>query len=102
MMIMASRTLEGSPWRCPMCAADVRMEPSWPSGDATCPHCGTLLWPERRYLQTTCRFYRWLLKTALSLGLLVCASFLVVLPVMLAVLAVMLSARRQLFGLGPP
>src|SRR5262245_31525831 len=43
-MTISSRTPEGLPNRCPVCGADVRMEPSNPAGDAPCPHCGQLLW----------------------------------------------------------
>lgn len=41
---ISSRTPEGEPNRCPVCRADVCLEPSRPAGDAPCPHCGTLLW----------------------------------------------------------
>jgi hypothetical protein len=41
---VSSRTPEGWPHRCPICGADVRIEPSMPPGDAPCPWCGTLLW----------------------------------------------------------
>lgn len=43
-MTISSRTPEG--WRnhCPICAADVCIEPSIPVGDAPCPKCGHLLW----------------------------------------------------------
>jgi hypothetical protein len=27
-----------------MCGKDLRMEPSLPTGDAPCPHCGHLVW----------------------------------------------------------
>jgi hypothetical protein len=27
-----------------MCGKDLRIEPSLPTGDAPCPHCGQLLW----------------------------------------------------------
>ena len=94
-MTISSRTPEGSPWRCPMCGAEVRMEPCWPSGDATCPHCGTLLWPERLHRSTAVRSHRWLLKAVPVLGLLlICIS--------IAVLLGLLLALRQLFGLGLP
>lgn len=42
--VISSRTPEGSPNRCPVCGAEVRIEPSRPSGDAPCPSCGHLLW----------------------------------------------------------
>lgn len=42
--MISSRTPEGSPNRCPLCGAAVRIEPSRPFGDAPCPACGTLLW----------------------------------------------------------
>ena len=40
----SSRTPEGTPNRCPVCNAEVRVEPSTPPGDAPCPNCGHLLW----------------------------------------------------------
>lgn len=48
-MIIASRTPEGQPNRCPVCGNKVRIEPSAPLedskfGDAPCPNCGALLW----------------------------------------------------------
>ncbi len=43
-MVISSRTPEGSPNRCPVCGKDLRLEPSSPFGDAPCPHCGHLLW----------------------------------------------------------
>ena len=43
-MVIASRTPEGTPHRCPICRNAVRIEPSHPPGDAPCPHCGQLLW----------------------------------------------------------
>ena len=42
-MIMSSRTPEGQPGTCPLCQADVVVEPSILFGDATCPNCGQLL-----------------------------------------------------------
>lgn len=42
--MISSRTPEGLPNRCPVCSAQVWVEPlSW-FGDAPCPHCGSLLW----------------------------------------------------------
>ena len=43
-MIPSSRTPEGRPTRCHVCGHEVRIEPSTPPGDATCPSCGSLLW----------------------------------------------------------
>lgn len=43
-MNVSSRTPEGLPNQCPVCGKEVRLEPSEPAGDATCPHCGSLLW----------------------------------------------------------
>lgn len=43
-MIISSRTPEGESARCPLCRAEVRVEPSVLFGDATCPRCGSLLW----------------------------------------------------------
>ncbi len=43
-MTISSRTPEGRPVRCPLCAAIVVIEPSVFFGDATCPNCGQWLW----------------------------------------------------------
>ena len=43
-MVVSSRTPEGTPQHCPVCGADVQVEPSRPPGDAPCPSCGHLLW----------------------------------------------------------
>jgi hypothetical protein len=42
--MISSRTPEGEPNLCQVCAAEIRLEPSRPPGDAPCPNCGTLLW----------------------------------------------------------
>jgi acyl carrier protein len=42
--IISSRTPEGAFNHCPLCGADVCVEPSQPAGDAPCPKCGHLLW----------------------------------------------------------
>jgi acyl carrier protein len=49
MAIIASRTPEGQPNLCPVCGAQVCIEPSLTlsdvsCADAPCPNCGTLLW----------------------------------------------------------
>jgi len=41
---ISSRTPEGRPNHCPVCGAEIRIEPSQPAGDAPCPQCGVLLW----------------------------------------------------------
>jgi hypothetical protein len=43
-MTISSRTPEGEPTTCPLCLANVSVEPSVLIGDATCPRCGQLLW----------------------------------------------------------
>jgi anti-anti-sigma factor len=43
-MVISSRTPEGRPNHCPVCGADLQIEPSDPAGDAPCPRCGHLLW----------------------------------------------------------
>ena len=43
-MTISSRTPEGQPNHCPVCEADVCIDPSPLFGDATCPKCGILLW----------------------------------------------------------
>ena len=42
-MTVSSRTPEGQPNQCPLCGKSVRIEPSHPTNDAPCPHCGHLL-----------------------------------------------------------
>ncbi|MFO0911424.1 MAG: phosphopantetheine-binding protein [Pirellulales bacterium] len=44
LMTISSRTPEGQPTSCPLCLANVIVEPSVFIGDATCPRCGQLLW----------------------------------------------------------
>jgi anti-anti-sigma factor len=44
LMVISSRTPEGTPNHCPVCGADLKIEPSTPAGDAPCPCCGHLLW----------------------------------------------------------
>src|SRR5688572_4134818 len=39
----SSRTPEGTPNQCPVCGHSVWTEPSPPTRDAPCPHCGCLL-----------------------------------------------------------
>jgi len=46
-MLISSRTPEGKRNHCPICNADVCIEPSRPPGDAPCPRCGSLLWFSR-------------------------------------------------------
>jgi hypothetical protein len=41
--MIASRTPEGEPNRCPVCGHPSEMEPSLDTRDATCPDCGSLL-----------------------------------------------------------
>ena len=48
-MTISSRTPEGQPTSCPLCSANVVVEPSVFIGDATCPRCGQLLW----FIQTS-------------------------------------------------
>ena len=43
-MEISSRTPEGRFNVCPICSKSLRIEPSFPSCDAPCPHCGHLLW----------------------------------------------------------
>src|SRR5215472_10753358 len=43
-MTISSRTLEGDSNRCPVCRRRLRLSLSWPSADAPCPHCGSLVW----------------------------------------------------------
>jgi len=41
--MISSRTPEGLPSRCPLCASDTALEFSATGGDATCPSCGVHL-----------------------------------------------------------
>lgn len=44
-MVISSRTPEGDDKRCPICGQYPRVEPStFPTRDAPCPFCGSLLW----------------------------------------------------------
>lgn len=43
-MNVSSNTTEGLPSECPVCGKKVWTTPSQGTGDATCPHCGNLLW----------------------------------------------------------
>lgn len=43
-MNVSSRTPEGVPNHCPLCRAEICIEPAEPTGDAPCPRCGSLLW----------------------------------------------------------
>jgi hypothetical protein len=45
-MNAATRTPDGSSGSCPVCGKVVLISPSIPLGDATCPHCGVLLYSE--------------------------------------------------------
>ncbi|TWT77947.1 hypothetical protein Pla123a_17460 [Posidoniimonas polymericola] len=40
----SSRTPEGDDNTCGVCGKELRIEASRPPGDATCPHCGSLVW----------------------------------------------------------
>ena len=42
--MVASRTPEGLPNRCPICGNSFQIEPSHLTDDAPCPSCGQLLW----------------------------------------------------------
>ena len=41
---ISSRTPEGRPNRCPVCRHKLKISPSWPTDDAPCPRCGSLVW----------------------------------------------------------
>ena len=41
---MTSSTTDGTPSSCSVCGKNVWIAPSDPPGDATCPHCGSLIW----------------------------------------------------------
>ena len=51
-MRISSRTPEGESARCPLCDANVVIEPSIFFGDGTCPNCGQLIWFLRSPAQT--------------------------------------------------
>jgi hypothetical protein len=46
-MNASTRTPEGWSGHCPICGHELCIEPSLPSRDATCPHCGSLVWLSR-------------------------------------------------------
>ena len=52
MNVVSTASLGGLPADCPVCGASVFVEPCWPGGDAPCPCCGTLLWPDLDYDDT--------------------------------------------------
>jgi predicted RNA-binding Zn-ribbon protein involved in translation (DUF1610 family) len=43
-VVISSRTPEGTPNHCPVCQSEIQIDPSKPTLDAPCPHCGQLLW----------------------------------------------------------
>src|SRR4051812_11334009 len=43
-MTISSRTPDGRPGRCAVCRTRLRLAPSWPTDDAPCPRCGSLVW----------------------------------------------------------
>lgn len=43
-VVISSRTPEGTPNYCPVCQNEIKIEPSRPTLDGPCPHCGHLLW----------------------------------------------------------
>jgi anti-anti-sigma factor len=45
-MVIASRTPEGEPGRCPVCGERFQLDPSVPPGDVPCPSCGCLVWSD--------------------------------------------------------
>ena len=45
-MEIATRTSEGSPSECALCGKQMIVAACFPIGDATCPHCGSLLYPQ--------------------------------------------------------
>ena len=44
LMVISSRTPEGTPHRCQVCGRISTVEPSYPPGDSCCSSCGSLLW----------------------------------------------------------
>jgi len=47
-MDVSFESIEGAPNCCPACGGEVTIQPSGPTGDFPCPHCGHLLWYLRR------------------------------------------------------
>ena len=41
---MTLSATDGTPSSCGVCGKNVWIMPSYPPGDATCPHCGSLIW----------------------------------------------------------
>lgn len=44
--MVAIRTTEGLPGRCPVCGKRISTSPGEPLGEVVCPHCGVLFYPE--------------------------------------------------------
>lgn len=44
-MDISSRTTEGGSSDCPVCGKRVNVSSCWPLGDAACPHCNSLIFP---------------------------------------------------------
>jgi hypothetical protein len=98
-MIISSRTPEGWPAQCPMCDQSLRLEPSLPSCDATCLHCGCLVWLARP--ASGAKWWSWIRRptvivTAVAVVWIIwlAARFGTAESVVLAVIAVILFGRR--------
>lgn len=50
-MNVSTRTSEGCPCNCPVCGKQMVVIMCQPLGDATCPHCGALVYPRLQHGQ---------------------------------------------------
>lgn len=106
-MFISSRTPEGTPHRCPICGAAVRIDPSRPGNDAPCPQCGSLLWFKAAAPLTAPDFESVLLCSTSSRPPGVLAQFLVIIGMAVVFSAIMAACFSYfgltggLFGLGP-
>ena len=107
-MFISSRTPEGTPHRCSICGADVRIEPSRPPNDAPCPNCGALIW-FKADAPLTAPDFDWVSTPRLStprrlLGVVAQFLFIAMAAAFLAIIAACCSyfgLTGGLFGLGP-
>lgn len=104
-MRISSRTPEGEPQRCRVCGNSSRIELSVVSGDAPCPHCGSLLWLKsaRPAVSSPPKVKARAMAKVLALTL--CLIAVVLIPVALALASHALSTWQQgshPFGLGVP
>ncbi len=50
-MDVSFESIESAPNCCPACGGEVTIQPSGPTGDFPCPHCGHVVWYLRRSIE---------------------------------------------------